>query len=88
MPAQTSWYLRVPEIAAQLRAPAAPPFLDRPAIESLFRLRRRQAIRGSLTKRNIEYAKAKAWFSLEAFVRTVAPRARAGIHFFDSDVRQ
>ncbi len=45
MPAQPSWYLRVPEIVAQLHAPTAPPFLDRPAIESLFRLRRRQAIR-------------------------------------------
>src|SRR6185312_11990890 len=45
MPAQTSWYLRVPEIVAQLHSPGAPPFLDRPAIENLFRLRRRQAIR-------------------------------------------
>lgn len=45
MPAQASWYLRVPEIVAQLHTPTAPPFLDRPAIESLFRLRRRQAIR-------------------------------------------
>lgn len=45
MPAQASWYLRIPEIVAQLHTPAAPPFLDRPAIENLFRLRRRQAIR-------------------------------------------
>jgi len=45
MPAQASWYLRVPEIVAQLHSQAAPPFLDRPAIENLFRLRRRQAIR-------------------------------------------
>ncbi len=45
MPAQASWYLRVPEIVTQLHAPAAPPFLDRQAIENLFRLRRRQAIR-------------------------------------------
>ena len=45
MPAQASWYLRIPEIVAQLHSPAAPPFLDRPAIENLFRLRRRQAIR-------------------------------------------
>ena len=29
----------------QLRSPAAPPFLDRPAIEQLFSIRRRQAIR-------------------------------------------
>jgi hypothetical protein len=45
MPPQASWYLRVPQIVAQLHAPAAPPFLDRPAIEILFQLRRRQAIR-------------------------------------------
>lgn len=45
MPAQASWYLRIPEIVDQLHAPAAPPFLDRPGIENLFRLRRRQAIR-------------------------------------------
>jgi hypothetical protein len=45
MPAQPSWHLRVPEIRAALASPASPPFLDRPAIEILFRLRRRQAIR-------------------------------------------
>jgi hypothetical protein len=45
MPAQATWYLRVPEIVAQLHSSTAPPFLDRPAIENLFRLRRRQAIR-------------------------------------------
>ena|SRR5579862_7622673 len=45
MPAQVSWYLRVPEIVAQLHTPTAPPFLDRQAVENLFRLRRRQAIR-------------------------------------------
>jgi hypothetical protein len=45
MPAQPSWHLRVPQIRAALEAPAAPPFLDRPAIETLFGLRRRQAIR-------------------------------------------
>ena len=45
MPIQASWYLRIPEIVDQLHAPAAPPFLDRAGIESLFRLRRRQAIR-------------------------------------------
>jgi hypothetical protein len=45
MPAQPSWHIRVPEIRAVLVSPASPPFLDRPAIEALFGLRRRQAIR-------------------------------------------
>jgi len=45
MPAQPSWHLRIPEIRAALSSPASPPFLDRPAIEHLFGLRRRQAIR-------------------------------------------
>src|ERR1051325_6892651 len=45
MPAQPSWHLRVPEIRASLTHPSSPPFLDRPAIEKLFQLRRRQAIR-------------------------------------------
>lgn len=45
MPAQPSWYLRLPDILHELRSPGAPPFLDRPAIEKLFRVRRRQAIR-------------------------------------------
>ncbi len=45
MPAQASWLARVPEIAAALRGTETPPFLDRPAFERLFRIRRRQAIR-------------------------------------------
>lgn len=45
MPKLPLWYLRVPEILGQLRAPGTPPFLDRPAIENLFLVRRRQAIR-------------------------------------------
>ena len=45
MPKLPSWYLRVPEILSQLRAPGGPPFLDRPAVEKLFRVSRRQAIR-------------------------------------------
>jgi hypothetical protein len=45
MPAQPSWYTRVPDILIHLRAPTAPPFLDRPAMEQLFRVGRRQAIR-------------------------------------------
>lgn len=45
MPAQPSWYTRVPDILVRLRAPSAPPFLDRPAMEQLFRVGRRQAIR-------------------------------------------
>ncbi len=45
MPAQPSWYVRVPEILAALSVPESPPFLDRPAFERLFQVRRRQAIR-------------------------------------------
>jgi hypothetical protein len=45
MPAQPIWYPRIPEILEQLNHPGAPPFLDRPAIERLFRISRRQAIR-------------------------------------------
>jgi hypothetical protein len=45
MPTQPSWHLRVPQIRAALSSPTAPPFVDRPAVEALFGLRRRQAIR-------------------------------------------
>lgn len=45
MPKSPSWYLRLPEILEQLKAAGAPPFLDRPAVEELFRVSRRQAIR-------------------------------------------
>lgn len=45
MPKLPMWYLRVPEILGQLRIPGAPPFLDRPTIEGLFQVSRRQAIR-------------------------------------------
>jgi hypothetical protein len=45
MPKLPMWYLRVPAILAQLRTPGAPPFLDRPAVETLFGVSRRQAIR-------------------------------------------
>jgi hypothetical protein len=45
MPKLPLWYLRVPAILAELRTPGAPPFLDRPAVEKLFRVSRRQAIR-------------------------------------------
>ena len=45
MPKLPGWYLHVPAILQQLRSPAAPPFLDRQAIEALFSIRRRQAIR-------------------------------------------
>ena len=44
MPDQPSWIEHVPKILDSLQAPGAPPFLDRPAIETLFGLRRRQAI--------------------------------------------
>jgi hypothetical protein len=45
MPAQPSWHVRVPEILEALKLPESPPFLDRPAFERLFQVRRRQAIR-------------------------------------------
>jgi hypothetical protein len=44
MPDQPSWIDRVPEILETLESPGAPPFLDRPTVEMLFGLRRRQAI--------------------------------------------
>lgn len=45
MPKSPSWYVRLPEILAVLRRPDAPRILDRAAIEVLFDVRRRQAIR-------------------------------------------
>lgn len=45
MPKSPSWYLRLPEVLAVLRQPQGPAILDRAAIESLFGVRRRQAIR-------------------------------------------
>ncbi len=44
MPDQPSWIQAVPAILGALEQPAAPVFLDRAAVESLFGLRRRQAI--------------------------------------------
>jgi hypothetical protein len=44
MPDQASWIKRVPEILERLESAQAPPFLDRPTVEILFGLRRRQAI--------------------------------------------
>ena len=45
MPAQPSWLVRIPAILECLRDPTTSPFLDRPAVERLFGVRRRQAIR-------------------------------------------
>jgi hypothetical protein len=45
MPKLPLWYQRSPEILSRLRAPGAPPFLDRAAVEELFQISRRQAIR-------------------------------------------
>jgi hypothetical protein len=45
MPQLPSWYRRLPEILGQLRDSGAPPFLDRSAVEALFGISRRQAIR-------------------------------------------
>jgi hypothetical protein len=44
VPDQPSWIGRVAKILEILASPGAPPFLDRPAVEMLFGLRRRQAI--------------------------------------------
>jgi hypothetical protein len=44
MPDQPTWIEAVPQILATLEAPGTPPFLDRPAVEALFDVRRRQAI--------------------------------------------
>jgi len=44
MPDQPSWIEHIPKILHTLESPGAPPFLDRPAVESLFGIRRRQAI--------------------------------------------
>jgi hypothetical protein len=44
MPDQPSWIGLVPQILKELEAPGNPPFLDRPAVEVLFGVRRRQAI--------------------------------------------
>jgi hypothetical protein len=45
MPQLPLWYRRVPEIVRHLKTPGMPPILDRPAVEELFRVSRRQAIR-------------------------------------------
>ena len=45
MPQLPLWYWRLPEIVRHLKTPGMPPILDRPAVEELFRVSRRQAIR-------------------------------------------
>lgn len=45
MPQLPLWYARVPKILRQLRSPGTPPLVDRAAIEELFQVSRRQAIR-------------------------------------------
>lgn len=45
VPKLPHWYERVPEILGRLTVADAPPFVDRAAVEQLFRLSRRQAIR-------------------------------------------
>src|SRR5690348_6898092 len=45
MPKAPNWYSRIPDILGALRRPGAPPLLDRDAVEGLFRVSRRQAIR-------------------------------------------
>jgi hypothetical protein len=57
MPKLPLWYLRIPEILRQLRLPGAPPFLDRPAVEELFGVSRRQAIRLLATTQGYQVGK-------------------------------
>lgn len=57
MPKLPGWYLRVPAILQQLRCPGAPPLLDRPAIEKLFSIRRRQSIRVLAAARGYQVGK-------------------------------
>lgn len=45
MPKAPVWYSRLPEILSRLGASGAPPLLDRAAVEQLFGVSRRQAIR-------------------------------------------
>lgn len=45
MPKAPCWFSRLPEIISILRRPGAPPLLDRTAVEKLFGIGRRQAIR-------------------------------------------
>jgi hypothetical protein len=45
MPTRPLWLHRLPEITHQLDSPSLPPLLDRPCIELLFGVKRRQAIR-------------------------------------------
>jgi hypothetical protein len=45
MPNRPFWLERLPEITRQLDSTSLPPLLDRPCVELLFRVKRRQAIR-------------------------------------------
>jgi hypothetical protein len=84
MPKLPLWYLRVPEILGQLRTPGAPPVLDRTAVETLFRVGRRQAIRLLGTAQGYQVGKTflVERESLVHFLETIeasgaAPAARA-----------
>ena len=44
LPNHPTWLERVPDIVEKIQSEKTPPILDRPAIESLFGIRRRQAI--------------------------------------------
>jgi hypothetical protein len=44
LPNQPTWLERVPDILAKVQSEKTPPILDRPAVEGLFGIRRRQAI--------------------------------------------
>ena len=75
MPDRPSWIDRVPEILNLLEAPDCAPFLDRAAIETLFHLRRRQAI--ELMHRVQGYRLAKAFVvDRGALIRYLRKRVR------------
>jgi hypothetical protein len=71
MPPKPSWMKRIPDIKASLEASSAAPFLDRPAVEKLFRLHRSQAVKllRKLSSHQVGNALAAPRERVLAFVR-------------------
>ena len=68
MPHHPTWLPAVPAILRRLREPHTPPFLDRATLESLFQVRRRQAI--NLMRRFGGYQVGRTFLvSTEAVIR-------------------
>jgi hypothetical protein len=75
MPDQPSWIERIPKILEVLHSSDAPPFLDRPAVEALFGLKRRQSI--ELLRRFGGYQVGKTYLApREAVVRFLSDPRR------------